>query len=145
MSVDIEAEFADLDKFYPGSKRPRRDAPVAVEEVLWDSKPIIKKLDGEDVEFFLVGALASALGKSTITIRLWERKSYIPKSPFRLPSHERAGKTVPGKRVFTRELINIAVEEFAARGLLGTARIEWSQHHELTIALFERWTSATSA
>mgnify|MGYP006278590429 CR=1 FL=1 len=51
----------------------------------------------------------------------------------------KAGKEVPGKRAYTRELIEIAVEEFAKRDLLGTARVEWKHHHDLTIALYERW------
>lgn len=141
VSIDIEAAFADLDQFYPGSKRKRRDAAevVVVESGDWDSRPMVKTYNGKETEFFMPGALAKALGKSAVTIRLWERKSYIPTAPFRLPGHMRAGKEVPGKRAYTRELIEIAVEEFAKRGLLGSARIEWKLHHDLTIALYERW------
>jgi hypothetical protein len=143
VTYDIDKEFADLDSRYPGSKKTRREATASVEEPAWDAKPIIKKLGGVDTEFFLLGALANALGKSPVTIRLWERKAYIPKSPYRLPSAARAGKTVPGKRVFTRGLIDIAVQEFHKRGLLGAARVEWNQHDDLTIAIFERWTALT--
>lgn len=148
MTYDIDSAFADLDEYYPGSKRKRRDAadtPVTVSSA-WDAKPILKWMDGAEVEFFLLGALANALGKRPVTIRLWERKAYIPKSPYRLPSHiNKQGKEIPGKRVFTRELIDIAVDEFAKRGLLGTARVEWKDHEDLTIALYERWSSATTA
>jgi hypothetical protein len=142
-AYDIDAEFAALDANYPGSKRKRREATPVAEESAWDAKPIVKKLGGVDTEFFLLGALANALGKSPVTIRLWERKTYIPKSPYRLPATTKAGKTVPGKRVFTRELIDIAVQEFAKRGLLGAARVEWNQHADLTIALYERWSAIT--
>jgi hypothetical protein len=143
MTYDIDKAFADLDAHYPGSKRKRREATPVEEVPAWDAKPIIKKLGGVDTEFFLLGALANALGKSPVTLRLWERKAYIPKSPYRLPATTKAGKTVPGKRVFTRELIDIAVQEFASRGLLGAARVEWNQHDDLTIAIFERWTALT--
>ena len=53
-------------------------------------------------------------------------------------------KVQEGKRVFTRELIEAAVEEFAKRGLLGTARVEWKNHRDLTIALVERWAAIQS-
>lgn len=147
MTYDIESAFSELDDYYPGSRRKRRDAPVAVaQDEAWDEKPLVKFMDGQEVEFFLLGSLAKALGKSPVTIRLWERKSYIPRSPYRLPSHTNSkGKEIPGKRVFTRELIQIAVEEFSKRGLLGAARVEWRDHSDLTIALYERWSSAITA
>ena len=148
MTYDIDAEFADLDERYPGSKRKRREPLPADPDVdtSWDAKPLIKVMGGTEVEFYLLGSLAKALGKSPITIRLWERKAYIPRSPYRLPSTVSAkGKETPGKRVFTRELIEIAVEEFGKRGLLGAARVEWRDHSDLTIALFERWSTATTA
>lgn len=147
VSVDIDTEFADLADYYPGSRRPRRSAPDVAAVVEWDSRPVVKTYNGVETEFFMPGAFAKALGKSAVTIRLWERKGYIPRAPFRLPGYQRAGKTVLGKRVYTRELIAISVEEFASRNLLHVPRVEWSQHHDLTIAIYERWNAniATSA
>lgn len=144
MSINIDEAFADLDKFYPGSKRSRREpvAQPARSAVSWDSRPVTKLYEGQPREFFMPKALADALGRSTVTIRLWERNGYIPKAPFRLPGHVRAGKQIPGKRVYTRELIEIAVEEFAKRGLIDSPRVEWKQHRDLTIALYERWNAA---
>jgi hypothetical protein len=52
------------------------------------------------------------------------------------------GKKVNGNRVYTRELIEITIEEFAKRGLLGTARVEWKQHTDLTGVLVHRWKDA---
>jgi hypothetical protein len=88
---------------------------------------------------FTVGALAHALGKKIVTIRLWERKGYIPIAPFRLRSKQLNGEKVNGNRVYTRELIEITIEEFAKRGLLGSARVEWSRHSDLTTTLVRRW------
>jgi hypothetical protein len=48
-------------------------------------------------------------------------------------------RSVNGNRVYTRELIEIAIEEFAKRKLLGSARIEWSKHGDLTTAIIRRW------
>lgn len=140
---EVDALFEDL--YYPGSKRKRRPAPEPVaDEDRWDANPIVKvRSNGERTEFFLPGALAQALGRSTVTIRTWERHGYIPAAPFRLPGYTDArGKKHPGKRVYTRPLIEIAVEEFAARDLLGAKRVEWKLHDDLTIALIERWNTA---
>lgn len=143
MGAQVEVDDFFSDVFYPGSKKRRREAsdtPAAKRES-WDRAPIKKKrADGQTQEFFLPGALAEALGKSSVTIRLWERRGYIPRTPYRLPGYiDARGQQQPGKRVYTRNMIEIAIEEFASRGLLGSARIEWKKHTELTIALFERW------
>jgi hypothetical protein len=140
--VEVDTFFSDL--YYPGSKRLRREAPetpVKMAERSWDSSPIKKmRPGGEVVEYFFPGSLAQALGKSAVTIRLWERRGYLPRTPYRLPGYTDArGKEHPGKRVYTRPMIEIAVEEFSSRGLLGNARIEWKKHVDLTIALVERW------
>ena len=46
--------------------------------------------------------------------------------------------------MYTRALIESAIEEFSKRGLLGTARVEWGQHEDLTDALVKRWKDITS-
>lgn len=144
---DILEAFAGLDKA-PGSKQARRPETsksvarrqqVMGESNGWDANPIIKIFKGVETELFTVSALAQALEKKIVTIRLWERKGYIPAAPFRLRSKELNGKKVNGNRVYTRELIEIALQEFAARGLLGSARVEWSQLEDLTEALVRRW------
>lgn len=146
VTIDIDDVFANLDTFYPGSKKARRESVTQDDSTaVWDAKPVMKFLNGVPTEFFYIGALASALAKSVVSIRLWERKSYIPKSPYRFPSfNKKNGEVVLGKRVLTRVLIEIAIEEFDTRGLIGTARIEWAQHTDLTVALVERWTAATT-
>jgi hypothetical protein len=88
---------------------------------------------------FTISALATALEKQIVTIRLWEKKGYIPGAPYRLRSKSLNGKKVLGNRVYTRPLIEIAIEEFEARGLLGSARVEWNQHDDLTDAIVSRW------
>ena len=140
MPYDIDADLAELDRFYPGSKRPRRPytGPSSSESLQWDESPIVKTLNGVKMEFFFITSLAAALGKSVITVRYWERKGFIPKAPFRLPGRKN-GAGLTGKRVYTRQLIDIAVEEFGRRGLLDSDRVEWKTHEDLTIALHGRW------
>lgn len=144
---EILRAFEGLDKV-PGSRQPRRsDTPVAQkrraqafgESNGWDENPIIKTLNGVETELFTIGALAQALEKQIVTIRLWEQKGYIPMAPYRLRSKQLNGKKVNGNRVYTRELIEITIEEFASRGLIGTARVEWKLLGNLTDVLIERW------
>lgn len=145
--ADILKAFEGLDKA-PGSKQPRREVTeVAVKRKAkalgesngWDANPIIKLVKGVETELFTIGALALALEKQIVTIRLWEKKGYIPGAPYRLRSKELNGKKVNGNRVYPRRLIEIAIEEFEVRGLLGTARVEWSKHENLTDAIVSRW------
>jgi hypothetical protein len=144
---EILKAFEGLDRA-PGSKQKRREStPVADkrrkkasgETNGWDENPIIKSLKGLETEVFTIGALALALEKKIVTIRLWEKKGYIPIAPYRLRSKSLNGKKVNGNRVYTRELIEIAMEEFSKRNLLGTARVEWSKHEDLTDAIVSRW------
>mgnify|MGYP006267679805 CR=1 FL=1 len=144
---EIEAAFADLE-YLPGSKKKRKEPNPKVsrrkdESNGWDENPIMKTLGGKEVEVFTIGALAKALEKSIVSVRLWERKGYIPRAPYRLRAKVLKGQKTNGNRVYTRALIESAVEEFNRRGLLGTARVEWSQHDDLTDALVKRWTEIT--
>jgi len=146
---EIEAAFADLE-YLPGSKRKRRELDPKVsrrksgESNGWDENPIIKMLGGKETEVFTIGALAHALEKTIVTIRMWERKGYIPRAPYRLRSKTLKGQKTGGNRVYTRSLIESAIEEFSKRGLLGSARIEWNEHDDLTEALVERWKEITT-
>jgi hypothetical protein len=145
--ADILKAFEGLDRA-PGSKQKRREPNGTSEkrrkQILgesngWDANPIIKTLKGEETEVFTISALAQALEKQVVTIRLWEKKGYIPNAPYRLRSKQLNGKKVNGNRVYTRPLIEIAIAEFAVRGLLGSARVEWNQHDDLTQVLKNRW------
>jgi hypothetical protein len=149
---DILRAFEGLDNI-PGSKQPRRDltekainnrAKVFGESNGWDAKPIVKSIRGVETEVFTVGALAKALEKQVVTIRHWEKKGYFPLAPYRLRSKNLQGQKVNGNRVYTRELIEIAIEEFSVRGLLGSARVEWSQHPDLTDSIVHKWREATT-
>jgi len=145
---EVVKAFADLE-YIPGSKKKRREPDQKVsrrkvgESNGWDETPIIKTLGGKETEVFTIGALAHALEKSIVSVRLWERKGYIPRAPYRLRSKTLKGQKTGGNRVYTRALIEATIEEFAKRGLLGTARVEWNQHDDLTDALVKRWKEIT--
>lgn len=144
-SPDPFAEFEDLDRFYPGSKRTRRTLTVETPkprqvDAGWDSEYYVKTLpNGQVREMYAAGALAKALGRPLVTVRLWERRGYIPAAPYRLPRSVVNGREMLGRRLYTRALIEAAVEAFAKRGLMGQARIMWAEHTDLPIELLETW------
>ena len=149
---EILKAFEGLDRA-PGSKQKRRDvsglsekrrAKILGESNGWDANPIIKTLQGVETEVFTIAALAAALDKQVVTIRLWEKKGYIPIAPYRLRSKNLNGKKVSGNRVYTRALIEITIEEFQRRGLLGSARVEWNQHVDLNDVLVKRWKASVT-
>ena len=141
----IDSTFADLDSFYPGSKRKRKPVVVKQPEVepdfAWDIKPYKKTLpNGRDLEMFTIGALAAALGRPIITIRAWIKEGYLPAAPYRLPSSKDVnGKDHQGRRLYSRAMVEKAVELFHSAGLLHTKRIEWSLHRQLSNEIAEAW------
>ena len=146
MSEDfIDSTFSDLDSYYPGSKRKRKEPDIKIVEVQpdasWDSKPYIKPLpNGKDIEMFTIGALASALGRPVITIRTWIKEGYLPASPYRLPAKKNSkGVDQQGRRLYSRAMVESAVELFNSAGLLYIKRIEWSLHRQLSNEIAEAW------
>lgn len=141
----IEEMFSAVDNYYPGSKRKRREtektAPTVKEEKTWDSSPRITTMpNGQDMELFTLGALADALGRPVITVRDWVRKSYLPTAPYRLPAvNNKNGDPHNGKRLYSRAMIDSAVEIFGKAGLLGETRVEWSSHRQVTEDIATVW------
>lgn len=141
----IDSTFSDLDDFYPGSKRKRKAVSKKTTEVYvapaWDINPKIRTLpNGKDVEMFGIGALALALGRPIITLRAWIKDGNVPSAPYRLPSTKDVnGKDHPGKRLYSRAMIEAAVTLFANSGALDTKRIEWSKYRNLSNEIAEAW------
>lgn len=146
MGDTIDAMFKDIDEYYPGSKRKRRAPdPNAkpkrkISENTWDSEAQLKKLpNGNVIELFSAGAMAQALGRPLVTLRLWERKGYIPRAPYRLKSMIVKGVKKPGWRMYSRTIVETTIESFRSRGLLDAPRVDWNKHHDLSIELVEKW------
>jgi len=89
---------------------------------------------------FSAGMFANALGRPLVTLRLWERKGYIPRAPYRLRSIIVNGEKKPGWRMYSRAMIESALESFRSRDLIEAPRIEWDQHRDLSVEVFENWT-----
>lgn len=143
----IDKMFGEAGEFYPGSKKKRRPKSgetkkVNNEKEFWEEKPQIKKLpNGKIVELYSVGALSVALGRPLVTLRLWERKGYIPRAPYRLKSVVVGEKKRPGNRMYSRAIIESTIKSFQSRGLLEAPRIDWNRFPDLSIELLENWTA----
>lgn len=142
----IDATFADLDGFYPNSKRKRRESAPVVPKVVqeWDAKPFTKTLpNGSDIELFTVGALASALGRPFASVKMWNERGYLPAPPYRLPTKkDKHGEDHKGRRLYSRAMIEAVVGILDKAGLLQVKRIEWSHHRLLTEEIAEAWANA---
>lgn len=146
MEDNVERFFEDLDEYYPGSKRKRRaldpnaKPKVQKQEATWDSNPQVKTLpNGNVLELYSAGSLCQALGRPIVTLRLWERKGYIPRAPYRLRSMVVNGVKKPGWRMYSRAIIEATVKSFESRGLLTAPRIDWNRYPDLSIELMESW------
>lgn len=145
MSDDlIDNMFSNLEEFYPGSRHKRREAtppPPPKAEVAWDSKVYKKTLpSGKDVELFTIGALADALGRPIITVRHWTKEGHIPPSPYRLPTTKnKNGDDHKGRRLYTRSMIEAAIQIFTEAGLMDNTRIDWVHHRLVAVKLNETW------
>jgi hypothetical protein len=143
----IDRIFAGLEEYYPGSRKKRRPLNpeakkhrVKKEEGSWDSEPQVKKLpNGNVVELYSAGSLCQALGRPIVTLRLWERKGYIPRAPYRLKSIIVDGVKKPGWRMYSKAMIESTVKIFNSRGLLEAPRIDWNRYPDMSIELAESW------
>jgi len=146
MEDNVDKFFEDLDEFYPGSKKKRRplEPGVAAKKPAildsWDANPQVKTLpNGKSVELYSVGSLCQALGRPVVTVRLWERKGYIPRAPYRLKSMIVDGVKKPGWRMYSKGMIEATIKSFQDRGLIGSPRVDWNRHPDLSIELAETW------
>jgi hypothetical protein len=147
MNDEVDKLFQTLDDYYPGSKRKRRapDPKAKLKKVStpesWDALPQVKTLpNGKVLELFSAGSLGLALSRPVVTLRLWERKGYIPRAPYRLKSMIVNGVKKPGWRMYSRAIVEATIESFQSRGLLEVTRVDWNRHHDLSIELVEKWT-----
>lgn len=145
MSEDfIDENFASLGDYYPFSKKKRREPtpkPEPKENESWESKSYKKTMpNGVDMEMYTLGSLAEALGRPIITIRAWMKAGYLPVSPYRLPARvDKHGHTRQGRRLYSKPMIEAAVEVFRSAGILETSRINWVDHRQVALDIAEAW------
>jgi hypothetical protein len=120
-------------------ERKRKKAEPEYVPPSWDSSPIVKTFKGHDREFFTIGALAAALGRKPVTIRLWEDQGRLPMSRFRTPAPQRSsipGKSAEGRRLYTREQVEAVIAAAEKTGVTDPKNnnVDWVQFRDLVVA-----------
>lgn len=120
---DLVDDLDDDDGTYPGSRHVRRgvqeapDPPPEEDDAdpLAGEEPREMEVRGVLREFFTIGALARALNREVQTLRVWERREYLPTAVYRSPGRKQ-------DRLYTRRqiigLVALATEE----GLMDPAK-----------------------
>jgi hypothetical protein len=140
----IDESFAALDDYYPFSKKKRKTFEVKAEpkeKESWEERSYKKTMpNGKDMDMYTLGSLADALGRPIITIRAWMKAGYLPVSPYRLPAQvDKHGHTRQGRRLYSRAMIEAAVEVFSSAGILETSRINWVDNRHVATDIAEAW------
>lgn len=102
---------------YPGTVRPvgpPTGAALHSGGDGWDADPAFHYVQGAYREFFGIGHLAYALGRSTKTIYKWERRNLFPRATFILNGSSRNGQ----RRLYTRQQINGVIDIAVDEGVL---------------------------
>lgn len=80
-------------------------------------------VDGVEWTFHTIGALAQALGKKPVTIKMYLMKGYIPEPSWRQPGFIEAFGSA-GVRLWTREQIDSIVRIAKEEGIINDTRIK---------------------
>jgi len=138
----IDDMFGELEEFYPGSKRKRKE-PVAKPtlDTSWEKDFFLKTLpNGRQIQAYTLGSLAKALNRTNPTLRQWMERGKLPQSPYRLPAKpDKNGKVVEGRRLYSKAMVEITVDLFIKAGLFDINRIDWDTHRNLTGKIAEAW------
>lgn len=104
---------------YPGNTPPRNRGkePEPEEEEDWLADAPYREFLVEGVlrRFYTVGALASILERSSVTIRSWEAKGWLPRAKYRSPppvKEQIPGREPIGRRLYTQEQVECVIDAF---------------------------------
>lgn len=134
------------DVIFPGGvpsrtvRTQREDPPPPTEEKRWDANPQKRTVKGVELELFPVGSLAMALDRSVKAIYKWERLKIFPPARYRTRAPDRSaipGKAAAGRRLYSREQIQAAVNAAYQVGLLPkknpAPKIDWVRFTSLVV------------
>ena len=120
---DLMKLFGDLPD-YPGKTAPKnrpstnKSANSLLDDRYNGAKGKEFIINGEHIIMYTIGEVCKALGKSAVTLRMWESKGWIPKPSFRTPAPSKPqipGKASKGRRLYTQQQLDTmldAVEHF---------------------------------
>jgi DNA-binding transcriptional regulator YiaG len=92
--------------------------------------------DGRDVDVVTIGGLAKALGRSSSTIRRWEREHLLPRAPLHLLKHDPRAE----RRLYPVELVE-AIAMICDAQPIGRRRSP-NRFHRQQLAIVDAWSKA---
>ena len=112
--LSLLGDLPDFPGNTPPKNRGKKVAPP--KEDLNGAIGKVYRIGGKDVELFTIGELARALSRRPVTIRMWEREGWIPKTKYRTSAPR--GSQIPdrpakGRRLYSREQV-----EFLAKAVV---------------------------
>ena len=125
---DVLDLFGDLPDF-PGKKQPKNRPEAQLQASVLNDRYNGAKgkeyiINGVRQTFYSIGEVCKALGKSPVTIRMWESKGWIPKPSFRTPtpqSEQIPGKVPKGRRLYSQDQLDTLID--------GVERFGISEHY----------------
>lgn len=123
--ADLLEDDETEEKDYPGGTPPRNreDSPIPttpLDEVIAAAKVRRYRVNGELREFYTIGELARLLNRKPVTIRMWERRGWIPHANYRTPppkgDSQIPGVAPKGNRLYSPTQVRfliMAVEEYS--------------------------------
>lgn len=147
-AIPVAEEVADDDPRYPGSSQRRRSIAAAEQEPeededpIWDDRPRVYSIRGQDTELFPISALAVALRRKAVTMRKWETNGYLPAARYRSP-----GEGKKQDRLYTRAQIEGLVAIAKDEGLMNPEkkhRIDQTRFADRAHRLFEALERSTT-
>lgn len=84
--------------------------------------------------------MAMAINRHPNSVKHWISKGFIPHAPFRLPSWTMPdGREVPGRRLWSRGMIESLVALLRQYNLIDSKRVDWKRYPELPGMIRESW------
>lgn len=142
---DVLDLFGDLPD-YPGKRapknRPTSGNPIkdTAEDRYNGAKGKEYVINGEKHMFYSIGEVCKALGKSPVTLRMWESKGWIPKPSFRTPppnGQQVPGKAVKGRRLYSQSQLDTLLDAVEQFGVANYATGDWDGFKQY---IKEHWT-----
>ena len=125
--------FGDLPNF-PGKRVPknRPEFKKLTDSILEDryngAKGKEYVINGERLMMYTIGEVCKALDKSTVTVRMWESKGWIPKPSFRTPAPNNVqipGKASKGRRLYTQQQLDTLLDSMTQFNIAEPHKGDW--------------------
>ena len=130
---DLMGLFKDPPDF-PGKREPKnRPTSTKLSNSILDDRYNGAKgkeyiINGERLIMYTIGQVCTALGKSTVTVRMWESNGWIPKPSYRTPApaiSQIPGKAAKGRRLYTQQQLDTLIDSVSQFNIANPHHGDW--------------------